>query len=118
MTDKIVPIEARIELPLALVESISIVEERFVDVPTEKYGSAATEAKAKEEMQKQTSGWWVTLPRLGIVLHVGMTKPDLQAGDVLVLSASRMRRAGEFGAVAPAPSPTPAAAPAAEKIDS
>lgn len=120
MSDKIVPIEARVELPLVLIEVVSKVEERFVTIPDhKKVGEAKTEKQMKDAFEdQQSSGWWATLPRLGIALHVGATKPDLQDGDTICLNLSRMRRPGELGAVVATPSPAPAAAPAAEKVES
>lgn len=90
-----IPISARVDLPLAVVEVVSKVEERFVPVHNAAgLGSAKTESKVEPEMS--SAGWYAVLSRLGIALRIGAVEPDLRAGDTLLLSVSRMKRKDEI----------------------
>lgn len=63
------------------------VEERFerAIVDSSAYGDAKSEAKAMDATQEVSTGWWIILEGWPIAIGVGREKPDLSAGDIMVL---------------------------------
>jgi hypothetical protein len=117
-------------------ETVAKVEERFRPELTDEArarlgampGSGGGE-EGKYQPEMVSTGWWVVLARFGIAVRFGSMKPDIVAGDTLVLIARRIPKPPEAPAPAPPPMPAPdlrgtlqqlrAAAPAevAAKID-
>lgn len=83
-------------------EIVAKVEERFRKVyDGEKVAKAVTEGQmAPDEI---STGWWVVLSRFGIAIRFGDMKPDIAAGDTLVLVASKIPKAPPQLAITPAP---------------
>jgi hypothetical protein len=90
-------------------EVVAKVEERFrpeLDEEARKrLGGTDTQPGLYEPCQVST-GWWVVLARFGVAVRFGSMKPDIIAGDTLVLIARKIPKPPE--PIAPEPGPVTA----------
>lgn len=73
------------------------VEERFQDVLDDeakgKLGADGEDGeKAKYEPTQISTGWWVVLDGVPAAIRLGSGKPDIEAGDTLVLVARTIKK--------------------------
>jgi len=80
------------------------VEERFQKrYDPDKAGAAQTEAKMAEASEEVSIGWYVVLDRFGIAFHFGRLKPEIEAGDTMVLVFRKIPKAPPKLEVVPTP---------------
>lgn len=74
---------------LHFYETAAKVEERFRPVyDREKVANAKVEGQLEPE--QVSTGWWIVLSRFGVAMRFGSSKPDIQPGDTLVMTLSKM----------------------------
>lgn len=59
--------------------------------------------EGKYEPKMVSTGWWVVISRFGVAMRFGKLKPDIVAGDTLVLIARRIPRPQDPPALAAVP---------------
>lgn len=97
-------------------EVVGKVEERFrpeLDQEAAERLAGTSESAGKYEPKMVSTGWWVVLTRFGVSIRFGNLKPDIQAGDTLVLRATKIPKKPDAPALQvfpPAPSPEDSAA--------
>lgn len=94
-------------------ETVAKVEERFRAVyDPGKVGAAKSQSQMDEGTEQVSTGWWVVLARFGVAVRFGATRPDIAAGDTLVMVPRIIKKpsAPDLAVVPPAPPPIDAAA--------